>query len=89
MYCQEVCLVSTRLFSVTRHEGQDYLQGSPLRVRLNPLRYQLGIGRPGRRRYVNLGGRWNRQVSNLAWCLWGRRCWERDYRRRTGQPWHD
>lgn len=66
-----------RSWSLIRHDGCDYHRDVPLRIRLNPFRYQLNIGKPPRFR-INRDGAAHMWISNLAWRLWGRRLWERN-----------
>lgn len=59
---------------VVRHCRTDYMQGSPLIERLNPLRYEIGFGEKRPCRFA-----WNRKAwmlmkwSNFNWWLWKRR----------------
>lgn len=65
---------------VCRHCRTDYMRGSPLIERLNPLRYEIGLGRKRPCRIViNRKGRWARKWSDFNWWLWKRR-----YRRFRG-----
>lgn len=77
MFDPTACLITARYLHIVRHEGCDYHVKPPLRVRLNPLRYEVGIGKIGRRWIVNEDGLWNRRVSDLTWRLWRRRASER------------
>jgi hypothetical protein len=38
-------VIDCRYGYVVRHCRADYMRGAPLRERLNPLRYEVGIGR--------------------------------------------
>jgi hypothetical protein len=59
---------------IMRHCRTDYMQGSPLIERMNPLRYQIGIGRKRPCRFIwNKGGWMVRAWSDLNWRLWKRR----------------
>lgn len=59
---------------VSRHCKTDYLWGSPLIERLNPLRYEIGFGRKRPARFVWNRKAWMQRVwSNFHWRLWKRR----------------
>lgn len=67
-------IVSARWGYIVRHTRTDYYRGSPLIERLNPFRYEIGIGRGRPCRFI-----WNRKAwmqrrwSNFNWWLWKRR----------------
>lgn len=42
---------------IMRHCKTDYIHGSPMRERLNPLRYQIGFGRKRPARFI-----WNKDA---------------------------
>lgn len=59
---------------IIRHTKTDYLQGSPLIERLNPLRYEIGIGRDRPCVIVLNRKAWmQREWSNFNYWLWKRR----------------
>ncbi len=48
MYCPETVLMSGGRVYICRHESADHYRGTPFGEVVNPLRYQIGIGRgPG------------------------------------------
>lgn len=63
---------------ISRHCRADYMRGSPLRERLNPLRYEIGFGTKRPCRFV-----WNRKAwlnsawSNFTWRLYRKNLSER------------
>jgi hypothetical protein len=65
-------VVDSRYGYIVRHEGCDYYRRSdvPLKVRLNPLRLTIGIGK-GRpcRIVINKNAWMHRAVSNFLWRL--------------------
>lgn len=75
-------ILDTRWGYVMRHEGADYYGPAPWRVRLNPLRLQIGIGR---RRpcwlVINRGAWLHRAWSDFTWRLWRKRRFEARQRR--------
>jgi hypothetical protein len=76
MFCPEVILLNGRWGYVTRHEGADYMRREyvPLKVWINPLRLEIGIGRGRPCRFViNRDGRLHRKLSDFTWRLWRRR----------------
>lgn len=55
---------------ICRHCKTDYMQGSPLAEKLNPLRYEIGVRftRHGPLRIrINRGGKWARNWANLVY----------------------
>lgn len=54
---------------VVRYCSRDWLQGSPMRERLNPLRYEIGIGKRPRRLVINRHGRLAVRFANLIYRL--------------------
>jgi hypothetical protein len=53
---------------ITRHCRSDYMRGSPLAERMNPLRYEIGIGRHRPCRFVWNRDAWmQRRFANLIW----------------------
>ena len=59
---------------VCRHCKTDYIHGSPLRERLNPLRYTIGFGQQRPCKYVwNRGGKLALKWSNFTWELYRKR----------------
>lgn len=64
MYCPETVLMSGGRVYICRHESADHYQGTPLLEKINPLRYQVCIGKgPGRYRW-----RWNDNAH--LWRKW-------------------
>jgi hypothetical protein len=58
---------------VSRHCAHDYMQGSPLIEKLNPLRYAIGFGSKRPCRLVWNRNAWmQRKWSNFHWWLWKR-----------------
>ena len=63
---------------IMRHCKTDYIHGSPMRERLNPLRYQIGFGRKRPARFIWNKDAWmQRKWSKFNWWLWKRRYVER------------
>ena len=63
---------------ILRHCKTDYIHGSPMRERLNPLRYQIGFGRKRPARFIWNKDAWmQRKWSKFNWWLWKRRYVER------------
>lgn len=61
-----------RYLWVCRYCSTDYVHGSPLRKRLNPLRYEIGIRanpKSGPRWRINPKGRWAIKWANLIYRL--------------------
>lgn len=54
-------------YHVVRYCRTDYMQGSPLIERLNPLRYEIGIGKRPNRFIWNRHGRLAVKWSNLTY----------------------
>lgn len=76
MFDPSCFILNTRFGYVVRDEGADYTRRSdvPLKVRLNPLRLTIGIGRGRPCRIVLNKGAWmHRRVSNFLFRI--RRSW--------------
>ena len=55
------------------HTGADYNR-TPARIKYNPLRWTVGVGRGRPCRFVfNRNGALHRKLSNLTWRLWRKR----------------
>ena len=77
MYCPTEWVGDFWFGYIVRHCKTDYMQGSPLSERLNPLRYEIGIGRDRPVWFViNRGGKLARKWSNFTWRLYRKRLWE-------------
>lgn len=62
-------IYGNRYCHITRYCSRDWLQGSPLRERLNPLRYEIGIGKRPRRIIINRRGRAAITFANFVYHL--------------------
>lgn len=78
MYCPSNIILNSRFLWIELHTDGDYtgLSNVPIRQRLNPLRYEIGMGprvpikgTPSVRRLIviNNDGRWNLLWSNFKW----------------------
>lgn len=82
MYDPTEFIANGRLGYVVRHCKADYMQGSPLIERLNPLRYEIGVGASRPCRF-----KWNRDAWMLrAWANFNWWLWKRRYRDIFGYP---
>lgn len=52
-------ILSAKYFHIIRYDRTDYgCRSAPWREVLNPLRYEIGIGKCGSRLVINRNGRW-------------------------------
>lgn len=89
MHCPSNIILNSRFLWIEIHTDGDYtwLSTVPLSQRLNPLRYEIGLGprlpikgSPSVRRLIvlNKNARWNLLWSNFKWNhLGGKSRWER------------
>ena len=66
-------IVGGKYGHIVRYCRTDYMQGSPLIERLNPLRYEIGIGKRPSRFVWNRQGKLAIKWTNFNWWLWKRR----------------
>lgn len=89
MHCPSNIILNSRFLWIEIHTDGDFngFTEVPARQRINPLRYQIGIGpnlpikgTPSVRRLIilNKNGRWNIAWSNFRWkYLGGKKRWEK------------
>ena len=62
-------ICGNRYCHIVRYCSRDWLQGSPMRERLNPLRYEVGIGKRPGRVVINRSGRAAIKFANFIYRL--------------------